>query len=216
MSNKLEKLQVEPFVINYLTLLKAVGVVGIALPILLAVGRWFIDGPMIMNSISAYYYSSMRDVMVGSLCAIGIFLLSYKGYERQDNLLSSLAGICAACTAIFPTAPKINPTHAQIILRSLHMVFGGGFLLSLAYFSLVLFRKQGNNPTSRKLVRNKVYLISGLLIVVCLVGIAGEFMLPKASALHDYGLVFWFEAVAIWAFGWAWFTKGGAILKDIV
>lgn len=200
--------------IPYLTLRKAVGVIGIALPIVLATGRWLIDAPGILSSISAYYHSPMRDVMVGSLCAIGVFLLSYRGYDRFDNWLGNLACLFAVGTALFPMAPKTCPTSAQLFIGTLHSVFGGGFLLSLAIFSLVLFRKTGARPTTRKLVRNRVYSVCGWLIVVCLLGIAGEFMLPESSPLTDYKLVFWFEAMAIWAFGWAWFTKGGGILKD--
>lgn len=201
-------------VIQYLTLRRAVGVVGMALPIVLAVGCWAFDAPGILSSISAYYYSPMRDVMVGSLCAVGIFLLSYKGYDRFDNWLGNLACLFAVGTALFPMAPKTEPTSTQIVIGYLHSAFGGGFLLSLAIFALVPFRKTGDRPTARKLVRNRVYSICGWGIIVCLFGIAGEFMLPESSPLTRWKPVFWFEATAIWAFGWAWFTKGGGIWRD--
>jgi len=43
--------------------------------------------PGIQDSISSYYYTDMRDVLVGSLCAIGVFLWSYRGYDDPDPRL---------------------------------------------------------------------------------------------------------------------------------
>ena len=38
-----------------------------------------------LESISSYYHSVMRDIFVGSLCAVGTFLISYRGYDKRDN-----------------------------------------------------------------------------------------------------------------------------------
>ena len=74
-------------VISYLTLRKAVGILGIALPFLLAFGGMLLDRKYgVHSSISGYYYTGMRNVLVGTLCAIGTFMMSYRGYERRDDL----------------------------------------------------------------------------------------------------------------------------------
>ena len=62
-------------VISYLTLRKAVGVLGIALPIVLAVGDLtFGNGRGLQPTISDYYATGMRDVFVGLLFPLGLFL----------------------------------------------------------------------------------------------------------------------------------------------
>ncbi len=92
-------------VMSYWELRKAVGLIGIALPLLLVAGKYLFEGPGIQDSISDYYYSVMRDVFVGSLWAIAVFLLSYRGHERQDDLTGDLACLFAIGVALFPTAP---------------------------------------------------------------------------------------------------------------
>lgn len=37
-----------------------------------------------------FYHTGMRNVFVGTLCAIGFFLLSYKGYESSDDIAGDL------------------------------------------------------------------------------------------------------------------------------
>ncbi|MFU8842923.1 MAG: hypothetical protein ACNA7V_03845 [Bacteroidales bacterium] len=60
---------------SYLALRTAVGWIGIMLPFTLVTGVILIFRErMIMHSISSYYYSGMRDVFVGALCAIALFL----------------------------------------------------------------------------------------------------------------------------------------------
>src|SRR5712671_5197551 len=90
-------------VISYLALRKAVGIIGIALPFVLAFGKILLDGPGIQSSVSAYYYTGMRDVFVGSLCAIAVFLMSYRGYERKDDIAGDLACVFALGVALLPT-----------------------------------------------------------------------------------------------------------------
>ena len=59
------------------------------------------------SSLSAYYYSGARDLMVGTICAIGTFLLAYKVAERNlDNTLSVLAGLTVILVALFP--PRVR------------------------------------------------------------------------------------------------------------
>jgi len=56
------------------------------------------------TSISAYYWTLdlERNFFVGVLCAVGVFLLLYKGYNRLEDRILDLAGISAAGVAFFP------------------------------------------------------------------------------------------------------------------
>ncbi len=203
-------------VLSYLGLRKAVGIIGIALPLVLVIGKYIVDGPGIESSISHYYHTAMRDVLVGSLCAIAVFLMSYRGYERQDDLAGDLACLCAVGVALFPTTPNQGATEHDKVIGALHLVFAVAFFLTLAFFSLVLFRKTDMTraPTPRKGLRNRVYAVCGYTILGCIAFIAVVSFLSPASPVQRLDPVFWLEAIAIWAFGWSWFTKGEGILKD--
>jgi len=86
------------------------------LPIALAVGGLLIFRTGIQPSLSAYYYTGMKNVFVGTLCAIGVFLFSYRGYSKKDNIAANIAAFCAIGTALFPTALAENATAiAEII-----------------------------------------------------------------------------------------------------
>ena len=86
----------QQLVISYLTLRKAVGILGILLPVVLAIGVPIISNcNIIQDSISDYYFTKMGSVFVGTLYAVGLFLFSYKGYERKDSIASKLACLFA-------------------------------------------------------------------------------------------------------------------------
>ena len=203
-------------VISYLRLRKAVGIIGIALPFVLAFGKILLDGPGIQSSVSSYYYTVMRDVFVGSLCAIAVFLLSYRGYERKDDIAGDLACVFAIGVALFPVAPDMNPTPRDKVVGGLHLLFAASFFLTLAFFSLALFRKTDptKRPTRKKLQRNVVYTICGYTILACIALIAIVTLLPSDTPVKRLAPVFWLESIAVVAFGISWLTKGEAILKD--
>jgi hypothetical protein len=82
-----------------------VGIIGLALPIALLVGKPLVDGGDMLGSISAYYYTEMRNYFVGTLCALAVFLFSYR-YAPRDNFLSTLASLFALGVVFFPTTPS--------------------------------------------------------------------------------------------------------------
>ncbi len=206
-------------VLSYLGLRRSVGVIGIMLPIVLAVGKMIMDGPGLLDSLSAYYHTdtlpiALRDVWVGSLCALGVFLLSYR-YSWQDDIAGDLAGICAIGLALFPTAAAAA-TPQQRLIGQVHIVLSAGLLLMMAYFALVLFRKTDRRepPTPRKLRRNRLYLLCGLIILVCLALLGLMQVQPVPASIRGLHPAFWLQALADWAVGLAWFVKGETLLKD--
>lgn len=204
-------------VISYLELRKAIGYLGIALPFVVALGALLLQGLGIQSSVSSYYYTEMHDVFVGILCAIGVFMGSYRGYERKDALAGNLACIFAIGVALFPTAPE-NATSHEKTIAMVHAASASLFFLTISYFALFLFTKTdpSKTPTGRKQQRNKVYRSCGYTMLTALVLIFVYSMAPDSlvAGLKKFQPVFWFEAIAIEAFGIAWMTKGEAILKD--
>jgi hypothetical protein len=202
-------------VVSYLVLRRAIGILGILLPILLCLGAVIIFNTGIQNSVSSYYYTGMRDVLVGTLCAIGFFLLSYKGY-KGDDIFGTLGCIFAVGMALFPTIPD-NPTPGDKYIGYIHFACAALFFLTLIYFSLFLFtRTDKKKPAREKLKRNKVYRVCGYIMIICLALIGIYYLLPGGarSSLETLKPVFWLEAIAIWAFGVSWLTKGDTIFKD--
>ncbi len=69
----------------------------------------------VQDSISSYYYTDMRNLFVGILVAVGVFLHAYKGHEKIDNILASLAALCALLVAFVPTSAS-NPAQETVTL----------------------------------------------------------------------------------------------------
>ena len=193
-------------VVSYLTLRRAIGILGIALPIILftwgtlAEHRW-------LDTISAYYSLRARDALVGCLCTIGCFLFTYHGHDHHDNLAAHAAGICAVLVALLPS------THpgAQ---HALHFVFAATLFVLLAYIAYFRFTRQDNEPTEAKLTRNRVYRYCAVAMIVC-VALIPVFDLTHLSARFAlFRPTFVLETLALWAFGLSWLVKGGALWRD--
>ncbi len=88
---------------SYLTLRKGIGYLGLALPVVLGFGGMLFANPGLRSSVSAYYHTGLGDVLVGTICVIGIFLFAYKGYEPKDDWAGDFACFCAIG---LPTAKK--------------------------------------------------------------------------------------------------------------
>jgi hypothetical protein len=196
-----------------------VGVMGMALPLVITIGYALEVGKaVLLHSISGAYYTDMRDIFVGSLCAIGVFLICYR-YARPDDLLSTLAGIAAITVALFPTTPKgeeILISAADDATGIVHGVAAIVLFLDLAIFCFFLFPRATvpSAVTPRKKTRNIIYVICGIAILLGL-GLAalGSRILPD-DVVHKIHPLWWGESLALFAFGIAWFTKSNIIFHD--
>ena len=215
---KEEDMDNDSLIISHLTLRRALGSLGIALPFILAIVGYVVFGAGLQDSISDYYHTGMRDVFVGIIVSIGIFLAAYTGYEDDaplgDNLVANVASLGAIVLALFPTAPSAGPNPLPPWVGVVHWIFSALFFLALAYFCLFLFTRTHPDraPSPEKLMRNTVYRTCGVVIVACLVLIALNALLPLGlGALKP---VFWLESAAVIAFGVAWLVKGETLLAD--
>ncbi len=55
------------------------------------------------NSISAYYYTPVRAIFVGTLIAVGLALIAIKGRGLGEDICLNIAGMLAPVVAIVPT-----------------------------------------------------------------------------------------------------------------
>ena len=206
--------QSERYVRSYLIMRVTIGALGIALPVLLVLGEPLLfDGqPFPRGSLSAYYYSGVRELFVGTLCAIGVFLVTYKVAERsRENRLSIYAGVAVIIVALFPTGrpgPGVSVTPLQVVLgettvERVHFTAAAVFIASLAVISFYFSRpgpKTGERPPSfwSKYHRICAGFIVAALLLAAVTGFTGR---------PDKGLLI-AEWVAVWAFGASWLMKG--------
>jgi len=195
---------------SYLALRNAIGWIGILLPFVLMAGMVLIfNGKVIQKTISQYYYTGMRDVFVGSICAIALFLFFYKGYTKWENRVATLAGFFAIGIAWFPTTLS-GPLD---LAGNIHLICASIFFLILALFSIFFFTRGAAHPTKRKQKRNIIYVACGVIMIISLAAIIIFFQF-LLSTHPDSNFVFWAETITLIAFGISWITKGGTLYPD--
>ena len=165
------------FFANYMFLRKTVGWVGTLLPVILLVANPIAlsieNSPcgVIPGSVSGYYYSPVRNIFVGAMCAQGLFLIAYVGYDLGDRVITDLAGVFALGVALFPTKPTVaSPpsvtcqTVAQLSTReqvvgNIHVVFAGLMFVFMAWMAIRFTNTDSPQPSKQKLLRTRVYQI---------------------------------------------------------
>lgn len=203
------------FIKSFLFLRRWIGIVGVTLPIVLIAGVALTSGQL-LSSISASYHSDLRNVFVGGMCAVGVFMIFYRGVDPWENAFSNLAGAAGILLALFPTRPAKDPTQAAKVIGGFHIGFSVVFFVTLAVICFFLFPRlepESNVGQSRKPLRNIIYRGCGITIAVCLVAILvfGWFLESETRFLHP---VLWLEALAIFAFGTAWLIKGKTLFRN--
>jgi len=210
-------------VVSYLTLRQMIGWIGLLMPITVRLGAFLLEGIQSTDSISAYYYTGMRDVFVSTLVLVGVLLACYRTPAWLDNLLAIVAGLSAIGIGLFPMDPTFAPSILQQFpdmlvrcyiprgLLGFHFIFVSLFF-SLSFY-LVYFRFDAFTPvtpTAQKVMRNKIYKVCGAVMLVAFIAIG------LLALMNKGGSIFWPESFAVFAFAAAWLVKGRTILKDPV
>ncbi|MEO3778102.1 DUF998 domain-containing protein [Micromonospora sp. B11E3] len=190
-----------------------IGSVGISLPVVLIVGHLIVTRrPTLLDSLSGYYHTQMRDIFVGAMCAVGVFLISYR-YRRLDDMLGTVAGVLAIVVALFPTtmgAPAGTVSAADRATGMVHQAAAAALFLLLAVFCLFLFTRPDRAGAPPGRAANRFYRACGMLILVA-VGLALASTALPADVRHTVKPVLWCETVAVLAFGAAWVARSEAL-----
>ena len=215
-------------VVSYLALRRAVGVTGLALPVVLLAGGWMLDVP-VQDDVSSYYHTPLRDVLVGTLCGAAAFLFCYTGRGRAENWTANVGCAAALGAAFFPIDADSAPPYQRTLTGLLHTLSGGLFFLTLGCYSLVHFPRGGEDEPAgpgggpaaadpKAWWRNLIYRTSGVVILLATPAMGAYlFLLPDAwrEACDGWNALFWLEGTAAWAFAAAWLTKGRAIGAEL-
>ncbi len=206
------------YVRSYSILRVAVGALGVALPFVLVLcdGLWFHEDPFPRNSLSAYYYSGMRDALVGTICAIGVFLWAYKVSERSfENTLSVVAGVSAVGIALFPPSlpetGKLSPIQERLgetVCAQAHFLAAAAFLVALAVLCVFFGVREGRRKSQPGKRPPRFWRIFHW---TCAALIAAALLSMGLTQLFDRGprtTLLYGEGLALVAFGASWFWKG--------
>ena len=136
---------------TFITQQRVISMLSFFLPVFLVTWSVVTDAG-IRGSLSEYYYTPVRDIFVGVLCALALFLWSYRGYHpynpelRADRIVAKVASVAAALTALAPLNPRQRGecTLLQCVLGIqvtdwIHNIAAAVFMAALATFCLVLF-----------------------------------------------------------------------------
>lgn len=169
------------------------------------------------DSISATYYLDpcITPFMI-ILGAAGIFLICYNGYDRQDDIICTLAGCFALGICLFsckieeladhwPELAELTRVGTFQIVPNIsgifHNICAVGFFMLLAYNSIFLFTKSGGVMTENKKKRNIIFRVCGIGMVVSFLAII------PVSIFKLWGGTWLIEAIALGFFGISWLTK---------
>jgi hypothetical protein len=69
------------------------------------------------TSVSAYYYTPVQAIFVGSLIAIGVSMVALKGNTEGEDVLLNVAGMLAPAVALVPTPGMGTCRSVPVVLR---------------------------------------------------------------------------------------------------
>jgi hypothetical protein len=180
---------------SYLYLSLGIGLIPTFLPLLLV---WR-GGYSIHDSISSYYTSdvgSSRDIMVGLLCAVGVFLFLFHGLSKMENWLLNFAGVAVIAVAFVPM------TTSELLHRGFAILFFLLIGIVAICFSKGRVKCIPHERSKRFFIR--AYTAAGTAMIVLPLSIAVLQFTPFGRFEH---YMFWIESAAIWAFAIYWFLK---------
>jgi hypothetical protein len=209
------------YVRSYVITRFAIGVLGFLLPpaLVLLEPALFEGLPAPRGSLSAYYYSGVRELFVGGLWAIGVFLIVYKLLDVSwEGVLSSLAGVAAVLVAVFPTerpgdGVPLTPFQAKLgegVVSGIHYTTATTFIALLVPITLLFALSEGRRQESGSRLSGRFWRGFHTVAAACilfgavLAGFAGITGDPDKGVLYG-------EWIAVWAFGLSWLVKGAEL-----
>jgi hypothetical protein len=190
---------------SYLVLSFGMGLLALSLPFLLvAIGGY--DGHY---SISYFYYVNelARNVLVGILWAIGVFLILFHGLSSLENWLLNVAGLAAISIAINPMDPISNNGSGEGSGITIHSASAILFFALLAVVAVFLSKgriRYIRSPVARRTFAG-LYDAAALLMVAMPVAVVLIHFVGRGAVQTHW--VFWIECLGIAGFAMYWFVK---------
>ena len=194
-------------VLNFLTVRRAVGLLGITLPLMLLAVAATPYVPF-APSISDFHHTAAREILTATVGAIAVFLFNYTGFAPDparvaarpiegiltDRRVAFVTGAGALGVALFPVgclcAPDPEPLIWQMAGRgtsnAVHFLSVAAFIIGLTIFCLENFRRHDPadpDPDHRaqKDAERAIYKTCGQILILCLVILATLFYLKRSD-----------------------------------
>lgn len=185
--------------INTIRLRATIGWLGMLLPWIVVVLIGYFP-----QSISATWYTNACTVFMIILGSASFLLISYKGYDRIDDILLTCSGLAGLGICLFPCSVTLEHERVGTFLidnqvsNILHCAFAVVFFGLLAYNTIFLFTKSTGEITERKKIRNAIFRVCGI-------GMIASFAILLLPGPHCK--VWLMETVALFFFGVSFLTK---------
>jgi len=186
---------------SYLYLSLGIGIIAVLLPVLLMIAGGYQDH----DSLSSFYHTKggpTRDIMVGSLCAVGVFLFLFHGLSALENWLLNAAGVAVSLVALVPSPGDTGYGNAWV-----HRGAAIIFFLLLAVVAIFLSKGRIKDIVDEKKKRwfAMAYTAAGAAMFAMPLIVAALQFLPEQMFKDHW--VFWAECAGIWSFSAYWFLK---------
>lgn len=196
----------------------AFGLLGVLLPLLLAAAGLIADG-RVQPTISDFFHTTQRDLLVGGLVAIGTFLAVHRGIKRyrgrwiSPDLIAIVAGLAAIGVAFFPNESDTVTTFTQHALGldvspAFHYLSAVLLYLMMSFTCFFVYA-----PDAGERWEKRFYLVSGAIIwctgwgVMILSNIKNGGDGWLAQFIQNNNIVYWDESLGVWAFSISWILK---------
>lgn len=211
---------------SWLLMRFVVGLVGVALPFAVILGDVFVfpgEGPFPRDSLSAYYHSGVRDIFVGSLCVIGLFLITYMVFHyNPDNVVTIVAGLAAICVAFLPTSTDgrnvlteaPTPLEMRFGEQNLSHIHAGAAAIFMILMTVMSWRFAAREGDRGNLKRRMLHRACAVIMAVFLV-VKVAFGIVGVDTLGGISVLLVTELACTFAFGISWLVKGGELITGI-
>jgi hypothetical protein len=209
-------------VTDYLALRAVIGLIAFFLVPVVYVGNWllftrhvgacFWPNPRLPDSLSGYYYTHMRNLFVGAMCAMGIFLAAYRGFDRWDSRFTNvhMGSLIVLFAMVFlmvlvqftMTGGQDRGDPAGGLRAWWNSVFFGG----IRTWWKSLFPHDARNRKKKR--RNLIYVLCAGGILLCALLALVTAIAPSVGTTAP--LLLYAECFAFAFFGIAWYVKGAA------
>lgn len=185
--------------INTIRLRAMIGWLGMLLPwiVVVLVGCF-------PASISATWHTNACTAFMIILGSASVLLISYKGYNKIDDILLTCSGIAGLLICLFPCSVSGCGEYIGTFMirtsvsEAIHNISAVVFFGLLAYNSFFLFTKTSGEPTKKKRIRDVIYRICGVGMIAAF----AIMLLPRFPSR-----VWLTETVALFFFGISFLTK---------
>jgi hypothetical protein len=208
--------------ISYKNLRRLIGILGLSLPVICLAGPLFFKYP-VQPSISHCYYTNVRDVFIGIMIGVSMFLVTYDGYNKVDDWITNITGVFGFGIALCPcfcfssTVSQVGFLNLSPSLSdTIHITSAVLFFLLLAINSIFLFTKSDGrgSMTKNKKRRNVLFVTCGIVILLSLLALLLLRLRLGEIEFNNSPIVFIIESVMLVAFGISWLVKGETLWRD--